>query len=800
MIITVVNRSKTITDEQLLNVIRAINRQVKEDFEPYWSLGATLRLEGAVGAQPDKLKLPEMRGDAILYLTDKADVADALGYHEANFRGIPYGFVFIELCKKLEENWTVTLSHEALELIGDAQGNLLVQGPHPSIAGKEVFHWFEMCDAVQSQTYKIDEVEVSNFVLPLYFTTEEQEGGRNDFLGRLVKGKGLRSFGVNPGGYIGYYDPQSRTHETYFAPADKKAATRAKIKNDKKVGRGFVRKRSDATAMREDEHKRILDPNALASSATCPDPIRHVVVLMLENRSFDHMLGDATSIYPDLEGIPQQGQKYRNTSSASGTHYDQKPIAARVVAEDPPHEFTDVQKQIGNSTTRLMGGFVDTYLTVAGVSESTPGQVDQVMAYFPFSDTPTGVKLPALQSLASNFLICDHWFSSVPGPTWPNRFFVHSGTCLGRTEMPAGGNLKPLWPPYNQTTIYDRLSEKSIKWRIYHDGVPQSIVMTNLLPHYLNPLTANYSGMTKFFNDAAGDEADFPQYAFIEPNYGFFGETGNDQHPPSDVVRGDQLIASVYNAIRGNEALWNSTLLIITHDEHGGFFDHVPPPATVAPDDNNSKDFQRLGVRVPAILVSPWVDKGVCKTQFDHTSLLRYACDKWGMPQLSKRASPEAGAFQSNSLLPELIKRAKPREDAPSAIASIEIRGRAAAVEAPPQPVAGAYEAMVCFLASLPEGTLEPGKRAARKEDQKAALASLEKLGDKKLYALAEKRLAGLTSIKQGQTQAGHATQLTKPTTVKITRNIVAGKVAKEAAEEAVKKATEKTAKKQEKK
>lgn len=116
MIITIVNRSKTITDEKVLEAIRAINRQIREDFEPYWSFGAMLRLEGAIGASADKVTLTEMRGDAILYLADKADVENALGYHNSNFRGIPYGFVFTELCKKLKENWTVTLSHEALEL------------------------------------------------------------------------------------------------------------------------------------------------------------------------------------------------------------------------------------------------------------------------------------------------------------------------------------------------------------------------------------------------------------------------------------------------------------------------------------------------------------------------------------------------------------------------------------------------------------------------------------------------------------------------------------------------------------
>ena len=141
MLISVVNRAKSISDETLQCAIRAINRQIAEDFEPYWSFGAKLRLEGAIGATPNKQKLEEMRGDAVLYLWDQTDVDDALGYHEANFCGIPYGFIFTELCKQLKEEWSVTLSHEALELLGDAQGNLLVQGPHPTDPQREVFHW-----------------------------------------------------------------------------------------------------------------------------------------------------------------------------------------------------------------------------------------------------------------------------------------------------------------------------------------------------------------------------------------------------------------------------------------------------------------------------------------------------------------------------------------------------------------------------------------------------------------------------------------------------------------------------------
>lgn len=231
MIISVVSHTNgQISDEELQAAIQAINRQIAEHFEPYWSLGARLRLEGRSGKTPSKTNLADMRGDAVLYIWSGSDEADALGYHDMNNRGIPYGFVFSSLAKQDGESWTVTLSHEALELVADPEANLLVQGPHPDDPDAAVFHWYEMCDAVQAETYKIDGVEVSNFVLPLYFTGGEELGGRNDYLGRSHKGKTLRSFGMNPGGYVGFFNPKSGEHETFSKKGDQKAAKRLSLK------------------------------------------------------------------------------------------------------------------------------------------------------------------------------------------------------------------------------------------------------------------------------------------------------------------------------------------------------------------------------------------------------------------------------------------------------------------------------------------------------------------------------------------------------------------------------------------
>jgi hypothetical protein len=241
MIISLINHTNgKVSDEEIHQAIRAVNRQIAEDFAPYWGFGAKLRLEGRSERRPTEHSLADMRGDAVLYLWDHVD-ADVAGYHDQNDRGIPFGYVFLDLAAQLEEPWSATLSHEALELIGDPENNMFVAGPHPDDHRRKVFHWFEMCDAVQNEHYEIDHVRVSNFLLPLYFTTGNERGSRNDFLGHLHDGKSLASFGVNPGGYIGFYDPAENKVGQFFDKTDERAALRLKIKQ-KASARRSIRK------------------------------------------------------------------------------------------------------------------------------------------------------------------------------------------------------------------------------------------------------------------------------------------------------------------------------------------------------------------------------------------------------------------------------------------------------------------------------------------------------------------------------------------------------------------------------
>jgi len=242
MLISVINHTDgEISDQEAQNVIRAVNRQIEEDFEPYWSMGARLRLEGKSAVRPDGQSPVDMRGDAVIYLWNDSDVEGAIGYHDRNFAGIPFGFVFTQISAEIGEPWSVTLSHEALETLADPEVNLLVDGPHPDGSGRFVFHWYEMCDAVQAESYEIDGVAVSNFVLPLYFTGEAEPGSRNDFLGRAHDGQTLASFGVNPGGYVGFFDPLLGNHDTFSQTADRLARRRLEIKGRTKLARRSVR-------------------------------------------------------------------------------------------------------------------------------------------------------------------------------------------------------------------------------------------------------------------------------------------------------------------------------------------------------------------------------------------------------------------------------------------------------------------------------------------------------------------------------------------------------------------------------
>lgn len=364
-------------------------------------------------------------------------------------------------------------------------------------------------------------------------------------------------------------------------------------------------------------------------------PVDHVVVLMMENNSFDRMLGCMAEVRPGLDGV-DPARPAANPDPDAGGLVAQSVTRSRNIDRDPMHYLQNSLAQLDRGTNQ---GFVADY--VRNHPNATPHERAEVMAYY-----PRGF-LPALHMLAEQGVICDRWHSSLPGPTWMNRLFAHTGTSLGHVSEP-GGLFSSGLHLYHERTLYDELSAHGVDWRIYFGDVPQSLVLTHQLAHL-----GHYRRFKHFRDDVA--EGTLAGYTFIEPTY--FGPHQNDQHPPHDIMRGDALIADTYNALRANPELFARTLLIVVYDEHGGFFDHVVPPRTVAPDSHTRNfAFDVLGFRVPAVLVSPMLDPGLNSAVLDHTSLLKMASSLWpGVKPLGRRAK------QANDPLAGLAWRTEPR-------------------------------------------------------------------------------------------------------------------------------------------
>jgi len=371
------------------------------------------------------------------------------------------------------------------------------------------------------------------------------------------------------------------------------------------------------------------------------DQLKHIVVLMMENRSFDHMLG-----YSNIPGIDGLSGKETNPDT-TGEPAPVKPLAGYQgqLQPDPGHHFEDVKLQIfgdepGGPT---MQGFVKAYYQ----KEKNVEHSREIMYCFPPD------KVPVVKTLAENFLLFNRWFSSLPGPTIPNRAFAHFGTSFGKTDM----DLFYLTEKY--PTIYQRMLDKGRTAKIYYyDAASGTIGMAFILKN--EPRI--FGTFDQFLADCRS--GNLPDYSFIEPNYADHDlPTGralaSDQHPDHNVLAGEEFIAQVYTAILNNEELWNSTLLLIVYDEHGGMYDHVePPPCT--PDEFQDPvtgfKFDRLGIRVPAILVSPWIPKGTVVNDriFDHASIPATVTKKF-IGDYANRSPREltAGTFLDYLTLPE---------------------------------------------------------------------------------------------------------------------------------------------------
>eukprot|EP00041_Stephanoeca_diplocostata_P022889 m.552860 g.552860 ORF g.552860 m.552860 type:complete len:774 (+) comp22168_c0_seq14:39-2360(+) len=426
---------------------------------------------------------------------------------------------------------------------------------------------------------------------------------------------------------------------------------------------------------RESNQRTDEDPKSFLKSLA--GKIKHVIVLMEENRSFDHFFGFA--------------KKLLGVNGLTGTEYNQinvsDPWQGRVTVDnkspycgrcDPNHGTPATAEKVANK----MGGFIS--------YENERGHA--FLDWCGVMNMFTPERIPVITQLAQEFALMDEFFCSHPGPTWPNRMFGLSATSAGSTSTGTWYQNKTgkLFP---QKMFFDQVNENKMTWRNYYNDTPWEMFMEGIAH---NP--ANLQNMETFFSDAA--KGTLPNYAWINPRSGINVTTGlgsNDQHPDHDVALGERLMKDVYEALRASPQ-WNETLLIITMDEHGGFYDHVVPPSAPNPGDEDSMkksypdagyNFSSLGVRIPTLLISPWIPKGTVvsappvaqkptpTSKYDLTSIMATTRKLLGMPStpLTKRDA-WAATFE------HVFSLEKPRTDCPAHL-----------VDAPPPTLDGTIEA-----------------------------------------------------------------------------------------------------------
>ncbi len=345
------------------------------------------------------------------------------------------------------------------------------------------------------------------------------------------------------------------------------------------------------------------------------DRVSTVVLVMLENRSFDHMLGHLTfeNLMPGVDGLGQDLTKYENPYK--GGSYLPFPMPAGPLAFDLPHEWDYVDKQLAKSVVTEqfdMTGFVEAY---AAFNKVEPAQQADPMGFF------SSDRVPITSFLARNFCVCDRWHSPLPTSTQPNRTMAFCGSSQ-IFDTSSTARLIPC-----DEILFDWLDRAGVRWRVYHDGLSFFALYPRAWKHVLGD---NFRDFESYFHDMQVEPIDSgPQVIIIEPSYNDGPHIGpdhpNDNHPPLAIGWGEDFLRRVYQAATVNSERWGKTVLVYYYDEHGGFYDHVPPPAIGHETNGNpTHAFASLGPRVPAVVVSPLVDAGsVCKALFDHTSVLQ---------------------------------------------------------------------------------------------------------------------------------------------------------------------------------
>lgn len=355
--------------------------------------------------------------------------------------------------------------------------------------------------------------------------------------------------------------------------------------------------------------------------------IQTIIFCMLENRSFDHMLGylslEGTLAVEGLRADPVWQAGWINTGN--GNPYRLNRLQATDRIDDPPHGSVRIKQQMETPAQAHpnMGGFVQAYLDsrepdASARKKPLSNPPDRVMGYYTSSAVPT------FDFFARNYCVCDHWFTPLPLGTQANRLMAMAG------ESKVADNEFGL--PY-QPLVYDWLKRNRIKWRVYQSGdfFPFFALMDRWAFHIVGEVFQKKGNFTRFhrFADDWKNAASMPPVIFVEPEYSDGPRKApNDDHPPTMVGGGQALLRELYEALIGNEERWARTLLIITYDEHGGFFDHVSPLRVRGK--AGGEVFETTGPRVPAFLVSPMVEPGsVYSENLDHTSFLALLAERF---------------------------------------------------------------------------------------------------------------------------------------------------------------------------
>jgi phospholipase C len=379
------------------------------------------------------------------------------------------------------------------------------------------------------------------------------------------------------------------------------------------------------------------DPGRPAGTATEALPFDHLVVVMMENHSFDNVLGALA-----LSGQPRaDGLRFDRTGRALNSN----PSPAGPIGSFPflsTAQGSDVSQTWNATHEQIDGGRMDGFVT--SVDSSQP------MGYW------TESVLPFAYSLATTFTVANRWFCSAPCQTFPNRRFLMAGTAYGDITTSAASLGDP--PPPNGT-IFDRLQAYGISWRNYFTDLPQTGIIPSIIERYAH----NLASMAQFAADCA--QGTLPAVSFVDPEFGVISEIGQaletvpalaaigaelstiggDEEDPQNLAWGEGWAHAVLEAVLRSPA-WPRTLLIYTYDEHGGYYDHVPPPAAIAPDaippqlqpGDVPGGYDIYGPRVPAVVVSPYArPNGVTNVVHDHTSVLATISAKWNLPALTYR-------------------------------------------------------------------------------------------------------------------------------------------------------------------